>query len=114
MVRPEDDQYGQVDEVVTLLCGRSNDFSSGEPELQQSAIRQRRTDCSISEFKVKNRELQRDERRAEDRRGLHIVSSPPISLVKQTPADDELRELIKQVQHPTRKKTLPDDLPPAA
>lgn len=50
------------------------------------------------------------------RRGLHIV--PPTDQEKRrkpVPADESLRELIKQVQRPAPKKVPPkDDLPPAA
>ena len=50
---------------------------------------------------------------------LQIVPSADQPLLR-TPADEELRELIRQIQRPVKKKVpppddlLPDDLPPAA
>ena len=57
--------------------------------------------------------------RGERQHRLQIVPSADQPLLP-TPADEELRELIRQVQHPVKKKVpliddlLLDDLPPAA
>lgn len=58
----------------------------------------------------------RHERPSDQRHhGLHIVSPIEPEVVRPVTADESLRELIAQVQRPTRKKTLlEDDLPPAA
>lgn len=59
------------------------------------------------------REDRRDEQH-ERRQGLHIVPSLQPENPASITADDELRELIKQLRRPARKKTPTNELPPAA
>lgn len=53
-----------------------------------------------------------DERDGKPRGALRLVPDPPP--VPQPSDDDELRELIRQVQRPRRRRDSPSDDPPRA
>ena len=53
-----------------------------------------------------------DEHGREPQPGLRLVPSPPIP--KSSVANDSLREIIRQVQRPTKRSTPPSDDPPRA
>jgi hypothetical protein len=45
---------------------------------------------------------------------LQIIPSPEVKQPQRTHADEELRELIRQLQRPVKKVPVTDDLPSAA
>ena len=84
-----------------------------------------RRDYNSQAYNSSDRAEERDEEVVEQhhlgnrQHHLQIVPSADQPLIR-TPADEELRELIRQLQHPVKKKVpliddlLLDDLPPAA
>ena len=123
----EDDYSGQTNAALAPLPGKGDDFSSGRVGRQQSSVRQRRLDCTFSEFTMSKRDYDsadREEasdekaverrRRGEGRQGLRVVPTaqePP----RPTPADMELRELLEGFKRPAKNEDAStDELPPAA